>query len=191
MTKQKLASAPAPTEKKEDKHAEEKIGTENQTEVKTETKEIKEEKKTIVKKAPVKRDSAVVNIRSVPISTKHSVAICDFIRYKKTKVALENMERALRKKMPVPMKGEIPHRKGRIMSGRYPIKALENFVIIVKSLEANATSNGINEPVIVEAIANMAQRPFGKFGTVRKKRTNISLKAVDLSKLRKGKEKKK
>ena len=74
------------------------------------------------------------------------------------------------------MKGEIAHRKGKIMSGGYPLKASEHFVMLLKSLQANANANGLDEPVIVEAMANMASRPYGKFGRVKKKRSHVVIK---------------
>ncbi len=81
------------------------------------------------------------------------------------------------------MKGEIPHRKGKgMMSGRFPRKAAQNFIKLLKSLSANATYNGLEEPVISEAITNIGARPYGKFGWVRKKRTHVKLKAVEIKK---------
>ena len=78
------------------------------------------------------------------------------------------------------MKGEIPHRKGKgIMSGRYPKNATEHFIRILKNLLANANYNNINDPIITEAISNLAQRPFGKFGRVRKKRTHVKIIAKE------------
>ena len=77
------------------------------------------------------------------------------------------------------MKGEIPHRKGKIMGGRYPINSVKEFIKLLKSLQANANANGMDEPIIVEAIANQAYRPFGRFGRVRRKRTHISIKVME------------
>ena len=59
------------------------------------------------------------------------------------------------------MKGEIPHRKGKIMSGRFPKNASEHFINLLKTLSANSNVNGLENPVIVEAIANIGERPFG------------------------------
>ena len=90
------------------------------------------------------------------------------------------------------MKGEIPHRRNQdftIMSGRFPKNASENFIKILRSLGGNAVANGLDNPVIVEAIANMADRPHGKFGRTRKKRSHVTIKVKD--KIIKLKEKKK
>jgi len=150
----------------------------------TEKKEenIKEEKKEEkpVKEKP-KKTEAVVNAYNLPISTKHSAAICSFIKNKKIENAIAELGQVLILKKAVPMKGEIPHRKGkRIMSGRFPKKATQNFITLLKNLSANATYNGLENPVIVETIANIGSRPYGRFGLVRKKRTHVRLKAMEL-----------
>jgi len=156
-------------EKKEEKPKEEK------------TKEKKTEKKTEVKKP--KKTEAVVNAKNLPVSTKDSAAICRFIKNKKIENAIAELEQVLMLKKAVPMRGKIPHRKGRgMMSGRFPKKASQNFIKLLKSLSANATYNGLEEPMIVEAVSNIGARPYGKFGWVRKKRTHIKLKAMERKK---------
>ena len=135
-----------------------------------------------------KKTEAIINGRSLPISTKKSVAICKFIAGKKLYKAIYDLEQVLTHKKVVPMKGEIPHQKGKgISSGGYPKKAAEYFIKLLKSLQANANVNGLEEPVIVEAIANLASRPFGKFGRVRKKRTHVQIKVKDKLNLKKSK----
>jgi len=138
------------------------------------------QKKPIQSKPKVKRDYAIVNAKDVPISTKHSIAICRFIKNKNIEKAIEGLGKVLIKKKAIPMKGEIPHRKGKIMSGRYPQKAVGHFIKLLKSLESNSNINELNEPVIVEAISNLAQRPYGRFGRTKKKRTKIKIKCVAL-----------
>ena len=106
------------------------------------------------------------------------MAMCDFIRNKKIDKAIEDLEQVMIFKKAIPMKGEIPHRKGKGMSsgsGRFPIKSVGNFLVLLKSLSGNATYNSIEEPVIVEAVANIGVRPYGRFGRVRKKRTHVTL----------------
>jgi len=182
--KEKIAKASASKIKKvnNEKNVENKV--EKPSDSKTDKKkEIKKSKKNVKK---VKKTEAVVNVKNIPISTKHSVAICRFIKNKNINDAIKYLEQVVLKKKAVPMKGEIPHRKGKMMSGRYPKKASEHFIKIIKSLEANAYENGLDEPVIVEAIANFAERPYGRFGTTQKKRTHISIKCKE-KKWKKGK----
>ncbi|MFH1608113.1 MAG: uL22 family ribosomal protein [archaeon] len=156
----------------EDKKVDESKAQDSEAEKKKE-----EPKKPIQKKPVVKKTEVVVNARSVPISTKYAIAICKFINKKKIQRAISDLGEVVVKKKAVPMKGEIPHRKGRIMSGRYPKNASEHFIKLLKSLQSNATNHELDEPVIVEAVANLATRPYGKFGRVRKKRTHVRIVA--------------
>ncbi|MEJ2267941.1 MAG: hypothetical protein P8X70_02605 [Nanoarchaeota archaeon] len=152
-------------------------------------------KKIEKKKQPqkiVKKDEAIVNGKGLPISTKYSVAICKFIKDKTIEKALVDLNEVLMFKKAVPMKGEIPHRKGKIMSGRYPINAVKEFVILLKTLRGNSNVNGLEEPIIVEAISNKASRPYGRFGSVQRKRTHVKIivrekKEIKKKKLKRGK----
>lgn len=154
-----------------------------------ENKEIKPvEKKT--KRVP--KEEACINVRAVHISTLKSIAICKFVKNKKISKAIEDLEQVVLKKKAVPMKGEIPHKSGkRMMSGRYPVRSAKEFLVLLKSLAANATENEIDNPIIVEAIANMGQRPMGRFGAVKRKRTHIRLVAKDKKKIKKKESSKK
>ncbi|HTY44014.1 MAG TPA: uL22 family ribosomal protein [Patescibacteria group bacterium] len=167
-------------ETKAEKEEKKEIAEEKAEEKKEEAAEKKEEeKKKIDKKAKPKRTEAVVNGKSVPISTLDSMYIGKFIRNKTIPKAIADLEEVLAFKRAIPMKGEIPHRKGKIMAGRYPLNAIKEFIKLLKSLQANANVNGMDNPIIVESIANMAYRPFGRFGRVRRKRTHISIKVKE------------
>lgn len=161
-------------------------------EKKEDKKKAEEEKKEDGKKKSqkiFKKDEAVVNGVGLRISTKYAVAICKFIKGKKIEKAIADLNEVLKFKKVVPMKGEIPHKKGKgIMAGRYPIKATEQFVRLLKNLSANSNVNGIEEPIITEAVANKASRPYGRFGSVKRKRTHVKIVAKEKSK---PKEKKK
>lgn len=142
----------------------------------SEKKDGKDEKR--VQEKSEKKNFAVVNASNIPISTKHSKAICKFIKGKKVENAISNLEQVLVLKKAVPMKGEIAHRKGKgMMSGRFPKKASENFIKLLKSLLANSINNEIESPVIVEAVSNIGSRPYGRFGRTRMKRTHIKITA--------------
>ena len=165
---------------KEKSVEEQKETTENPKEEvseKTQDSSAKDVERKKITKPKEKRTEAVVNSHSLPISTKHSVAVCKFIKNKKIETAIADLQQVIVKKKAVPMKGEIPHRKGRIMSGRFPKKAAERFIKVLKTLAANANVNGLNNPVISEAIANLAQRPRGKAGRVKRKRTHVKIVA--------------
>jgi len=138
----------------------------------------KKEKK--IEKKVIRKDEAVVNGVSLPVSTKTSIAICKFIRGKTIEKAVADLEEVLKFNRVIPMTGEIPHKKGKgIMSGRYPIKAIGYFIRMLKNLNANAIVNGLEEPIIVEAIPNRASRPYGRFGAIRRKRTHIKIKVIE------------
>jgi ribosomal protein L22 len=165
---------------KEKKEEEEKVEEEKTVEEKKEGKEEKAEKKP--KEILIKRTEAIVNGKSLPISMKHSVALCNFIKGKEIDKARELLEKASQKKIPVPMKGEIPHKKG-IMSGRYPINAINHFIKLIKSLRANALINDIEfEKYKIACKANIASRPYKRFGRGRFKRTHVTIKLIPLNK---------
>lgn len=134
-----------------------------------------EEKKKIDKKP--KKDEASVRSRSLAISTKHSIALCKFIRGKSIEKAISDIGAVLNMKIAVPMKGEIPHRRGDIMSGRYPKNASHAFLALLKNLAANARQHGVDESLpITLAKADIAPRPYGRFGRYRRKRTHVEIK---------------
>ena len=135
--------------------------------------EIKEEKKPIER---IKRTKVSVNGFDIPVSTKQSKEICRFIKGKKINDAIKDLELVINQRKAVPMRGEIPHRKGRIMSGRFPQKTSKRFIILLKSLSSNCIYNNIENPIITEAFANIGARPFGRRG-VRRKRTHIRISA--------------
>lgn len=161
---------------KEEKPDDKDVKSEAKEEVKDEKKK-ETEKKPVQTKPKIKKTKAIVNSSNIPISTKHSKAVCKFIKGKKIENAINDLEKVIVQKKPVPMKGEIPHQKG-IMSGRYPKKAAQHFIKLLKSLSANANLHEIENPIIKEAIANIGSRPYGKFGRVRRKRTHIKITAI-------------
>lgn len=145
-----------------------------------------EEKKETAKKPEekkIKKNEAIVKGVSLPISTLDAIYICKFIKRKTIEKAIAELEEVLKFKRAIPMKGEIPHRKGKgMMSGRYPIKTVEYFIRMLKNLRANANVNGIEEPVIIEAISNKASQPHGRFGSIRRKRTHVKIKVMEKKK---------
>lgn len=155
-------------------------------EVKLEETEIKQDKK-IEEKKIIKKELAVVRGENLPISTKHAMYLCTFIKGKKIEQAAEMLKRVLLKKMAVPMKGEVPHKRN-MLGARYPINATKVFIDLLISLKANSQVNGLENPVITAGIANLASRPFRRFGSRRFKRTHVYLEARE--QVNKPKEKK-
>ena len=157
--------------------ADKKINKEIKEVTKEETEKDKKKSEKKKDKSTTSKPEAVVNGKDIPISTKHAIAICDFIRHKTIEEAMFLLSEVLQFKRAVPMKGEIPHRKGNIMSGRYPIKACEHFLKLLRQLAANASVNEIEiERVKIECKANRANRPHGRFGNTRTKRSHVTLR---------------
>jgi len=125
----------------------------------------------------VKKTEAVVYGKDLGISTKHSMAICRFIKGKSVDKAVFLLEQVTRMKKAIPMRGEIPHRKGDIMAGRYPINASKQFIKLLRQLAANASVNGLElENTRIECYANLASRPYKRGGSERFKRTHVVLR---------------
>ena len=132
-----------------------------------------------------KKTEAIVNGISLPISTKTAAGIGKFIKGRKIGDAIKELELVALGKKAIPLKGEFAHKKG-MDSGKYPKKASENIIKILKDLSANSNVNGLEEPIIVEFIANIASRPYGRFGSIRKKRTHVKIVAKDKKKTERG-----
>ena len=145
-----------------------------------------------------KENIAKVIGKDLPISTKFSVEICNFIRYKNTKKAKEMMQRVSDMKDAVPMKRfgkDLAHKPGKIAGGRYPLKASKYFLDLLNALEKNAENKGLNVELlnINFAVANKGAKQW-HYGRKRRraaKRTNVELRAIEKEvKKEKTKEKK-
>jgi ribosomal protein L22 len=140
-----------------------------------ETPKIKEEKKVI------KKDEAVAISNDLHVSLKQSMDVCRFIKNKKIDIAMIELEKVTRLKMPIPLRGEIPHRKGRIMSGRYPVNTSENFIRVLKALRGNCIVNGLNLDRVRIVYASPSFAGIrAKSGGRRAKRLNLVLKAREV-----------
>jgi len=183
VSEHQITQKQADTEiKQEVKEDIEKVDKEEKKEDTKEIKkdqEIKKPEKPIVKSG-VKKTEAVVNGRNLSISTKHSIAICNLIRGKNIDKIIPILEQVEKMKKPIPMRGEIPHKKG-MMSGRYPVKAVKEFIKLLKSLRANALVNELElERYKIFCKANIASRPYKRFGKGRFKRTNVQIKLIPI-----------
>lgn len=181
-----------PKVKKETKTEETKTQkpvSEKVTEEKAPTK--KEQTKPVEKKKAPKKEEVTVSAKNLPVSTKVATAICKFINNKDVVVAMNELDMVTKLKKAVPMKGEIPHRKGKIMSGRFPQRAALNFMHLLKNLHSNAIQHDVENPIIKLAIANKGTTTYAKGGRARKKRSNITIVARQKKEKKNLKEKKK
>jgi ribosomal protein L22 len=146
----------------------------------TEEKKSGEEKKPVTKKPLVKKEEAFARGLSLPISKKHAMYLCSFIKNKSVDAALSDLGDVLKFKKAVPYKGEIPHRHG-MMSGRYPLNATKAFISMLKGLRGNIIVSGmdIEKARITFASASWASRQR-KAGGMRFKRTHVVLKAREI-----------
>jgi len=129
---------------------------------------------------------------SLPISTKSSIEISRYLRYRSTSFAKKFLEDVIVKKQAVPFKKfnrDMGHKVG-MMAGRYPIKAASEFLQLIKSAESNAQAKGLNvgSLKIVKILANKASAPAGggrhRQGT---KRSHLEIQVKEMSVQKKGK----
>jgi ribosomal protein L22 len=151
---------------------------------KEEDDKVKTSKKKEIAKPVIKKELAIAWGKSLHISKKHGMYICEFIKGKKIDEAVIDLENVLKFKKAVPFKGEIPHRKGKgMMSGRFPIKASKFFINILKALKGNSIVNGLDldKTIIYSASASWAPRPARK-GNRNAKRTHVILESRETKK---------
>lgn len=131
-------------------------------------------------------------LRDGAISTKVAIEMCNFLRGKSTEKAKAALERVLAMKEAIPFKrftDGVGHRKGPGMaSGRYPQKASEAFLALIKIAEANAAQKGLAEELVISHLAaHKASTPF-HFGRLRRrqmKRTHVEIVVKEDEKLAK------
>ena len=119
--------------------------------------------------------------RSLPISFKQSVEICNFIRNKEVGYAKNVLKRVAELRQAIPFRRfrhNIGH-KTKIGVGRYPGKASNEILKLISSVEANAQFKGLNTAnlVVNSIIVNKASKAMriGSKRTRRAKRTNIEI----------------
>jgi len=126
--------------------------------------------------------SAKAKVNAVSISTKHCIEICNYLRKKKLQKAKELLQLAIEKKKPIPFKrftGDVGHRKGDLTSGRYIVKACNEVLKMLNTVEANAQFKGLNTSslVISHLCANKASTPwrYGRQTRRKGKRTHLEV----------------
>lgn len=129
----------------------------------------------------IKKEEAVAKAFSLPLSKKHCMYICSYIKGKPIDLAISELEEVAVLRRAIPFKGEIPHRKelgGK--AGRYPVNASKGIIKMLKGLRGNIIANGmdLSKSRIIIASASWASRP-AKRGGMRFKRANIVLKAKE------------
>ncbi len=133
--------------------------------------------------------------RSLPISTRQSIEISNFLRGKKLEKAKNILQRVMEKKQAIPYRiynDNIAHKPG-IGPGKYPEKASMHILKLLESVEANAQFKGIDTSKLIVAhiSANQAARTlhYGRKRRRKMKRTNIEIVVKEkLDKIKDSKE---
>lgn len=133
---------------------------------------------------------AKAKAKDLPISTKQSIEICRCLRYKNTVLAVKILNEALQFKKAIPFKKfirDMGHKPG-IASGRYPQKASQAFIKLIRTVEANAQFKGLNTSnlKITKILANKAAIPLsgGRHHTAAK-RTNLEIEVKEMKEKKK------
>ena len=130
----------------------------------------------------MKENMAKAYGKSLGISTKTSIEIANHLRGRTTTKAKWILEQVLQKKQAIPFKrftDGVGHRPGGIGAGRYPQKASEEFLKLVKQAEANAQAKGLSENlIIVHLSANKASSQFRQGRQRRRKFKRCHLEIV-------------
>ncbi len=129
---------------------------------------------------------AVARATSLPISMKFSVEISKYVRYKNTVVAKRLLEEVLTFHRAIPFRTfnrDLGHKPG-MAAGRYPIKAVKEFLDLIRSVEANAQHKGLNTAhlKIVKVLANKAPIPMtGGRRREKTKRTHLEIHVKEMA----------
>jgi large subunit ribosomal protein L22 len=131
--------------------------------------------------------------RNLPISTKQSIEISNFIRGKPANKAAVVLERVMKKDIAVPYKrfnADVGHKPG-IAAGRYPIKACGEILKVLKNAIANAQFKGMNaDDLLIRHIATQKASGAWHFGRKRRRKMKRSHLELVLEEVAKKKDKK-
>lgn len=85
--------------------------------------------------------------KDMPISFKQAIEICNFVRGDAVQKAKTKLQAAVDKKSPIPFKkftNGLGHKKGKMFSGRFVVKASGEILKLINTAEANALYKGLN-----------------------------------------------
>ena len=145
----------------------------------------------------MKENMARAISKDLGISTKVSIELANFLRGRNSREAKVILERIIKKKQAVPFKrftDGVGHRKGaNIAAGRFPHKASEAFLKLIKQCEANAQIKGLSDELrIVHLVAQKGTNMFrqGRQRRRQYKRTHLEIVLEEVEAEKKQKEKK-
>ncbi len=154
----------------------------------TEQKQVKEKVEEKKQVEETEEHFATAKSLNLPISTKQSYEIANFLRRKKLSKAKEILQQVLDKKIAVPYKRynrDTGHKPG-IASGRYPEKASQSFLMLLNSVEANADNKGLDtENLIISELRSTQGNQQWHSGRLRRrkmKKTHLYVKVEESEK---------
>ena len=119
--------------------------------------------------------------KDLPISTKISIEVCNFIRGMPVQKAKIKLNDAINQTAAIPYKRftrDLGHKRN-IMAGRYPRNVCTYVLKLINLAEANAKNIGLKTDnlVINKLIANKAARPwrYGRTRRIKMKRTHLEI----------------
>ncbi|MBN2052178.1 50S ribosomal protein L22 [Candidatus Woesearchaeota archaeon] len=131
-----------------------------------------------------KENIAKVLGRDVEISTKKAIEICAYIKGMQLKNCIALMEKVMRQEEAIPFRRFTEgagHQKGK-GAAKYPYKAAKQFLMLLKSLEANAQNKGLGQDLkIIHACSQKAAEPYhyGRKRRIKMKRTHVEIVAEE------------
>jgi len=132
-----------------------------------------------------KETMAKVVGKSLPISTKQSIEVCNFIRGKNVQKMKDFLKDVIDMKKAVKFtrfnKG-MGHKKG-IGPGRYPIKTSKEILELLESAESNAQLKGLNSSNLIIGHVNADKAStawhYGRQRRRMMKRTNLNIILIE------------
>jgi len=119
--------------------------------------------------------------RSLPISTKQAIMICQFIRNKNVQKMKTFLEDVIKEKRAVPFTrftNGLGHKPG-MAAGRYPKNASQEILNLLKSAESNAQMKGLNTANLIIGMVK-ANRASTSWHYGRKRRRQMRRSNVDI-----------
>lgn len=123
--------------------------------------------------------------RDLGISSKHAIELCLHIKGMELKKARDLLEKVMRQERAIPFKRFTEgagHKKG-MSSAKYPLRASQQFLFLLKALEANAQNKGLSSELkIIHACAQKAAEPlhYGRKRRIRMKRAHVEIAAEEM-----------
>lgn len=128
------------------------------------------------------KNTATAKGTNLPVSNRQSKEVCEYIRGRDAKRMQKFLSEVIMLKVAVPYKWakmDLPHRKGRVGPGRYPIKVAKLVLELLNSAIANAENKGMkaDDLFIKNAISNKGPTVWhsSRLGKLQAKRTHIEI----------------